>query len=76
MLRYFYRVLQLGMSSHNHLIILLETDDEDNSLGSYEYAPATPSHSFSDSNSPKELAQNVLVSLAIEPSPNDLYMQT
>ena len=75
MLRYFSRVLQLGMSSLNHPIIVSETDDEDNSLDSYEYAPATPSHSFSDSNSLEELAQNVLVTLSIEPSLNDPYMQ-
>ena len=75
MLTYFSRVLHLGMSSPNHPIIVLQTDDENNSLGSCEYAPATPSHSFSYSNSPEELAQNVLVALAIEPSPNDPYMQ-
>ena len=75
MLRYFSRVLQLGMSSLNHPIIVSETEDEDNFIDSYEYAPATPNHSFSDSNSPEELAQNVLVALAIEPSPNDPYMQ-
>ena len=75
MLRYFSQVLQLGKSSLNHLIIVSKTDDEDTSLDSYEYAPATPSHSLSDSNSPEELAQNVLVALAMEPSPNDPYMQ-
>ena len=75
MLRYFSRVLQLVMSSFNNPIIVLDTDDTDTSSDSYEYTPATPTHSSSGSNSPKELAQNVLVNLGLELSPNDPYMQ-
>ena len=75
MLRYFSRVLQLVMSSFNNPIIVLDTDDTDTSSDSYEYTPATPTHSSSGSNSPKILAQNVLVNLCLEPSPNDPYMQ-
>ena len=75
MLRYFSRVLQLVMSSFNNPIIVLDTDDTDTSSDSYEYTPATPTHSSSGSNSPEELAQNALVSLGLELSPNDPYMQ-
>lgn len=54
---------------------MLDTDDTDTSSDSYENAPATPTHSSSGSNSPEELAQNILTYLGLKLSPNDPYMQ-
>ena len=54
---------------------MLDTDETDTSSDGYEYAPATPTHSSTGSNSPEELAQNILTNLGLELSPNDPYMQ-
>ena len=61
------------MSSPSHPIIVSNIYDSHSASNSYKYSPDTPSF---DSSSSQEVIQNLLATLAIEPYPNDPYMQT